>query len=774
MTSQPPKNIAASVHQRLLNRSRASGEDFQFLLQRYAAERFLYRLGQSTQRARYVLKGAMLFALWGGSSYRPTRDLDFTGYGSNKPDDVLAAMREICAFAAPDDGLAFDTTPLSAEPIRDDAEYHGLRVKFQATLGSARIPMQIDIGFGNAIEPPARETDYPTLFDAPAPRILAYPHEAVVAEKLHAMVMLGERNSRYKDFYDLHVLARQFPFDGDRLALAVAATFARRQTRIDAALPAALTPRFFAADARAVQWRAYLTRNALPGAPADFAAVGELLQSFLGPIWRALAADRSFADPWPAGGPWSAASFADEVAPGRLTAEMADQAQDSEPAKGVRRSNPYPAYKDSGVEWLGEIPAHWEVMRATWLFSIGSGTTPRAEDPAYYGGETPWVTTSELRESVVFSTEKNVTEEALRDHSSLKVHPTGSIVVAMYGATIGRVGILGVPAAVNQACCVFSNARGIEMQFWFYWLQMRRPHLVSLGYGGGQPNLSQELLSSIRIPTPPLSEQRAIAAFLDRETAKIDALVAKNERLIELLHEERTALITRAVTRGLDPTVPMEDSGVEWLGEIPARWEVKRLRHLSPSLSVGVVVNPSIYLADEGLPFLYGGDISEGRIHAEQSRRISPQDSMCLPKSQLRPDDLVMVRVGAPGVTAVVPPELDGANCASVLVIRRHPTWDSTWLCYALNSRYVRSQVEIVQYGAAQEQFNVSHAVNFAVAVPPLTEQRAIAAFLDQETARIDALIAKVRDVIDRLKEYRAALISAAVTGKIDVRKEIA
>jgi type I restriction enzyme S subunit len=208
--------------------------------------------------------------------------------------------------------------------------------------------------------------------------------------------------------------------------------------------------------------------------------------------------------------------------------------------------------KDSGVEWLGESPAHWAVKKTTWLFSIGSGTTPRAEDGTYYGGETPWITTSELRESEVVSTEKNVTPEALRDHPSLKVHPKGSIAVAMYGATIGRLGTLGVPAAVNQACCVFSHPHGVDARFWFFWLQMRRPYLISLGYGGGQPNLSQELLRSVRVPVPPMHEQRAIAWFLDGETARIDALVAKVREAIDRLKELRAALVSAAVTGKID------------------------------------------------------------------------------------------------------------------------------------------------------------------------------------------------------------------------------
>lgn len=208
--------------------------------------------------------------------------------------------------------------------------------------------------------------------------------------------------------------------------------------------------------------------------------------------------------------------------------------------------------KDSGVEWLAEIPAHWELKKTTWLFSIGSGTTPKSEELGYYGGDTPWVTTSELRESVVRKTEKSLTQAALREYSSLKLHPAGSVAVAMYGATIGRLGILGIDAAVNQACCVFSNPIGMAMKFWFYSLQMRRPYLLSLGYGGGQANLSQELLRSVRVPTPPLPEQRRIAAFLDHETTRIDSLISKVREAIECLKELRTALISAAVAGKID------------------------------------------------------------------------------------------------------------------------------------------------------------------------------------------------------------------------------
>ena len=298
------RNVGASIRARLLKKSRETGEDFQFLLQRYVAERFLYRLGKSQHRERYVLKGAMLLVLWGEAVYRPTRDLDFTGYGSSLADDVRSTIREICEIQVADDGVIFDSREIAIESIREHGEYDSLRARFKATLDRARIRMQIDIGFGNAIQPAPTYAHYPTLLDAPPPQIRVYPREAVVAEKLHAMVVLGQRNSRYKDFYDLHTLAQHLAFDGEHLTRAVIATFERRHTTISRPLPVALTPRFYGHAGRAEQWRSYLDRNELPGAPSDFGAVGELLLSFLRKPWDTMAGGSGFTGSWSQGGPW--------------------------------------------------------------------------------------------------------------------------------------------------------------------------------------------------------------------------------------------------------------------------------------------------------------------------------------------------------------------------------------------------------------------------------------------------------------------------------------
>ncbi len=293
---------AESIRHRLRNELRARGEDVGLGLQRYAAERFLYRLGRSDHRQRFVLKGATLFAIW-GTSYRPTRDLDFTGYGNPDAADVIHAIREICNTTDDVELLVFDTNAITSEPIRDGSEYSGLRITISARLGESQIRLQVDVGFGNAVVPGPEETECRTILNDPPPRILAYPPESVVAEKLHAMVTLGERNSRYKDFYDLHAIAGAFPFERSTLVRAVSATFERRETPTTLELPTALSGNFYSSESRAEQWQAYVSRNNL-SAPIDFVQVGDRLINFLQPIWLDLNSEGATTGDWPPGGPW--------------------------------------------------------------------------------------------------------------------------------------------------------------------------------------------------------------------------------------------------------------------------------------------------------------------------------------------------------------------------------------------------------------------------------------------------------------------------------------
>lgn len=229
--------------------------------------------------------------------------------------------------------------------------------------------------------------------------------------------------------------------------------------------------------------------------------------------------------------------------------------------KGLDPSVPM---KDSGVSWLGKVPEHWETWKVTHGFNrIGSGTTPRSDNPLFYDGNVPWVTTSELREGTIFDTSQKVTEEALAQYSALKLYPKGSLAIAMYGATIGRLGIFGVDATVNQACCVYSQPTVFDTRFVYYWLWMRRPVLISLSNGGGQPNLSQDDLKKLWIPIPDISEQKNIVQYLDKKVPQVDARITKVQAIIDKLNEYRAALITNAVTGKIDvrnfcPTITTE------------------------------------------------------------------------------------------------------------------------------------------------------------------------------------------------------------------------
>jgi len=302
--SDQKASIAQSVRQRLLNLARQTGQDYNRLLVRYSLERYLYRLSQSDHADRFILKGAMLFAVWSGQQYRSTQDLDLLGTGENSPEALNDVLRDVCRTdTSTPDGMSYAADTVAAEVIREDMKYEGVRIRLESRLGTARIPLIVDVGFGDAITPAPREEEFPVLLDAPAPRIRSYPRESVIAEKLEAMVSLGEANSRMKDFADAYFLSKHFDFDGPILAEAIANTFQRRNIPIIDA-PVALTEEFAELSQKKAQWRAFLRRTAPQGIPDSFADVVVGIAIFLSPILSHLAADQPLPTHWQAPGPW--------------------------------------------------------------------------------------------------------------------------------------------------------------------------------------------------------------------------------------------------------------------------------------------------------------------------------------------------------------------------------------------------------------------------------------------------------------------------------------
>ncbi len=299
------RNVPASVRARLLNRARTNGEDFQLVLVRYACERLLYRLGESAVSDRCVLKGGSLIAVWLEEPYRATRDIDMLASGDADEPAVRRLVEAVCDVPCPEDGLTFDASSLRITPIREAQAYPGHQARLYARLDKARIPLQVDFGFGDAVPKEPRLAQLRTLLPGlPAPSLRIYPRSATVAEKFEAMVQLGRRNTRMKDFHDIWALSEAFDFGGVELQQALRECFARRRTVWTSEAPAALTTAFYANAEAQDRWAGYCAKDPIIPPPASFATIGERIQVFLGPVRESIVGNETFAWHWPAAGPW--------------------------------------------------------------------------------------------------------------------------------------------------------------------------------------------------------------------------------------------------------------------------------------------------------------------------------------------------------------------------------------------------------------------------------------------------------------------------------------
>ncbi len=454
----------------------------------------------------------------------------------------------------------------------------------------------------------------------------------------------------------------------------------------------------------------------------------------------------------------------------------------AEAATGVRRFEPYPAYKDSGAEWLGAIPTHWDAAKTWRISDATSGATPAKEERGFWDGDIPWVSPKDMKRRFIQSSEDTITERALAE-TGIKLIAPPVVLIVVRGMILAHtfpVAITTVPVTINQDMKALHFRRDVDPVF-IAWL------FEGLGKGilgavveeaaHGTQVIRMDKWRSVIVPVPPVDEQRAIVAFIDRETARIDALVAKKERLIELLQEKRTALITRAVTKGLNPNVPMKDSGVQWLGEIPAHWEVKRLKNLSRFVTSGSRGWAEHY-TDEGSLFLRIGNLRTGSIDLDLSdvQHVSPPQGAEGERTSVRSGDLLISITALIGAVGVVPEGIPAAfvNQHLSLVRPSGKRVRSRWLGYCVLSRVGQEQLRAELYGGTKDGLSLDNIRSLVVLVAPSEEQRRIVGILDDAGRHVDALIAKVRDAIGRLRELRTALISAAVTGRIDVREGVA
>ncbi len=452
----------------------------------------------------------------------------------------------------------------------------------------------------------------------------------------------------------------------------------------------------------------------------------------------------------------------------------------------AREWNSYPEYKESGVEWLEDIPRHWEVQSLKTVASfISRGSGPDYVEKSdiavinqaciYWDGVRLENVNGVRLENVKFQRQQDVSDwKSFLRQGDLLINSTGT-------GTLGRAVVFdlqGVFIADSHITIVRVKPEKYDVQYLSYLIgtPAYQGFIYSTLTSGStnQIELSREGLRGLQFIKPSLAEQRAIASFLDRETERIDSLIAKRRRLIELLEEKKSALISRAVTKGLDPDAPMKDSGIEWLREFPEHWEEKQLKDLTPDarpIMYGIVLpGPNV---ENGVPIVKGGDVTPDRLRLKLLNRTSHEIEAHYTRSRLQGGNLVYAIRGSIGMVEIVPHELEGANLTQDAArIAPKANVNERWLYYAALSRTTFAQLDARAIGATIRGINIRDLKRAVVPVPLPVEQRKIADYLDKETENLNVLVNKIREHIDKLREYRTALISAAVTGKIDVRDE--
>jgi type I restriction enzyme S subunit len=432
----------------------------------------------------------------------------------------------------------------------------------------------------------------------------------------------------------------------------------------------------------------------------------------------------------------------------------------------------YPDYKDSGVEWLGNVPSHWRVGKVKHFYSFKTGWTPPSGNDKYYGGEHLWANISDLGSKWITTTSKTITDKAIEEFK-LKPVSAGELLLS-FKLSIGQVSFAGMPMFTNEAIAAFAKNENIDLNFAYYALPYFIVENATENIYGAKI-LNQELIRSALFPQPSITEQTAIANFLDYETAKINSLIEEQVRLIELLNEKRQSIISNAVCRGLNPNVPFKNSGVEWLGMVPVHWAVEKIKNNILEISSGVSVNSIDTPALNGeVAVLKTSCVYSGEFDPLENKTVVI-DEIERVSCPITKDTLVVSRMNTPelvGAAGLVREHYQNLFLPDRLWQISFTGLNPAFVHYWTLTSFYRAMVEISCAGTSSSMQNLTQEDfrDFSICFPNLDEQSSIVAHLDTEVNKLDELINESKSVVNLLNERRSALISAAVIGKIDVR----
>ena len=421
---------------------------------------------------------------------------------------------------------------------------------------------------------------------------------------------------------------------------------------------------------------------------------------------------------------------------------------------------------------MPEIPVTWVMRKVGHSFNtIGSGTTPNTDQAAYYNdADVNWINTGDLNDGYLTETKKRVSQVALQDLSTLRIYPENSLIVAMYGATIGKLAITAIEGCTNQACAVLANSSVFNIRYAFYWFLASKQHILTLASGGGQPNINQELIRALKMPCPPAEEQQCIVDFLDDKTAQIDQLITQKQQMLELLQEERAALVNHAVTKGLDPAAPLRDSGIEWLGQVPAHWEVVKLTTYLESIVDYRGRTPN--KISEGVFLVTARNVKGGKIdYALSEEYVSLEEwEKFMQRGAVEIGDVLFTMEAPLGEAANVD-RTDICLAQRLVKFRGKPDkLNNYFLRHWIGSHVFQNDLQSFATGSTVLGIKSSKLNQLTMLIPPLDEQAKIVDFIGTNSERMNETIFVINQEIALLQEYRAALIAEAVTGQIDVR----